>query len=52
MTPEPDTNPADADETTLPETVRYVGEAETLRWVPIARRIEPVPETSRFGNGL
>lgn len=52
MTPEQDAMPADADETTRPETPSDVGGADTLRWVPIARPIEPAPETRRYGNGL
>jgi hypothetical protein len=53
MDPERDTRPVDGDdETMLPETVREVGEADTLRWIPIARRAEPAPETRRYGSGL
>jgi hypothetical protein len=53
MTPEHDTSLVDGDdEITVPETVKDVGEADTMRWIPIARRTEPAPETRRYGNGL
>ena len=53
MSSECETLPAGPEEdTTIPETTCDLTEADTLRWVPIATRVDlGPPDTRRYGSG-